>query len=248
MWFLPLLSTAWAAPSAAQLQAVWDDTEPARAQHGQLHARLNPRDFEHLADGDVVTRLKLEQGHESALGLQWLPAAPALVWLALDDVDHSSVSQGNIRISRLDATTLVRPVSYVHVDLPFPLHDRQWVADGTVNTALFSATQGTCWERNFLLGDPALAPAASPEALWVPRYESRWLLLAVGGGTLAVFQTSVDLGGVVPGDLATRLARLAMDDAMEDLAFDAAAQPGHYGPHHLSSGGPDGLAMPALVP
>ena len=65
-------------------------------------------------------------------------------------------------------------LTYMHMPLPWPVADRQWVTELTNNRALFDATGGQVWQRRWTLADAALALHPSPDAIWLEASEGAW--------------------------------------------------------------------------
>jgi hypothetical protein len=133
---------------------------------------------------------------------------------------------------------------YMHIPLPWPVADRQWVAEFANNASLFHASDGAIWQRRWTLADPSLAPHPDPDATWLPASEGQWTLILVGGGTLCLFTVRTDLGGSIPAAISDTLAMRTVKNGLERLVEHATTMPAHYRAAHEVTSAPDDAPIP----
>lgn len=235
MPFLPLgfaLSTS--ALAAPDLAGIWRAVSPAVAELSAVPVPFDPEDRESLAD--VTASVPIGQRYDTpsgsyATGAVWVDAPIESVWIVIQDAPHDPPSR--VTTTRLPAPAGVRRV-YMTLDLPYPLADRQWVADVTTNTRVHTATGGTVWQRQWTLADPALAPAPDPKAAWVGESKGAWTLVDTGNGTLVLFTVRTVLGGVIPASIAQGWAVGTLKSTMARVIERSRAIPEHYvGDHEV---------------
>lgn len=239
MWCL-LVSVASAADPRA-LQAAWERDAGAIGEHGVVPAfALDTADFEALATGEPIARRTDTADGAFASGAIFVEAPIEAVWVAIQDAPHEPPSA--VTFERLAQDGARRQV-YMRLDLPWPLADRQWVADLDANADLHAAAGGRVWQRHWTLADPALAPAPDPAALWVSTNRGGWTLIACDGGTLALFTVRTVLGGSIPAGIAQTWATRTLADGMTTMAARARAMPEHYCGDHEPVVMPDGKVL-----
>jgi hypothetical protein len=176
-----------------------------------------------------------------AVGAVWIDAPIEAVWVTIQDAPHDP--PGRITTRRLAAPAGLRRV-HMTLDLPFPLADRQWVAEVRTAPALTSATGGDVWQRRWDVGDPALATAPDDGAAWVEVNRGAWTLLRTDQGTLAVFSVRTVLGGLVPAPIAEAWAVGTLKRSLAQVAARAEGVQSHYVAGHEPVVGPDGRPIP----
>ena len=231
---LLLLGSAWAAPSADALAAGWAAWQSAlgTARYAPL---LEPRDFPRLAQGGIVRHRQHLDDADRVYGAVWTDAPREALWIAIIDDQHDTLV-GGLTERPLPASTATRKLLYQHIDLPWPVSDRQWVIEITNNRALWAATGGGLWERTWVLGDAQGAVDAGltlqGDAVWLPVNDGGWLLADVAGGTLLAYNVRSVVGGNIPDEASVRWAYSTLDDMLEHVIDRAAVVPAHYGPAH----------------
>jgi hypothetical protein len=234
-----IAAVALATPGSAALASAWT-TDEAQLR---LPVALVADDFDVLATGEPVAhRIDTDSG-AYAVGAMWIAASPASVWVTLQDTRHRPIMAG-ANSTWLPGETPTHRDVYMLLDLPWPVSDRQWVGDFRAATAAYDATSGRVWQRRWTVGDPALASAPDPDAIWVETNEGAWTLIAVDGGTLCVLSIRTVLGGAIPTDLAQSWAKGSMKSTMRTLGELAPGTAAHYAAGHVVIYDPDGVALP----
>jgi hypothetical protein len=242
MWSL-VVALAQAAPTAAAIQADWDAVAPAVAANGATPVHFSAADYAALAAGDTAVHRVDAAAGSFATGAIWVEAPISQAWIAIQDARDRPLGRDMIN-EWLPGETPARRQVYMRMPLPWPVADRQWVADFTQNKALFDATSGRVWQRRWTLGDPALAPHPDPDAIWTPANEGAWTLLTTSGGTLCILAIHTDVGGSLPTAISQGLAVSSLKSTLRTLATHAADMPGHYRGSHEIVHAPDGAPVP----
>src|SRR5688500_13286661 len=174
MWLVSA-AVALAAPDPAALAGAWRGAADDVAAHGAVPVALAQDDFAELARGAVVAHRADAPDGAYATGAVWLPVPVELAWVAVQDPAHRPIGRAAAE-ERLPSEPSRRRV-YLKLALPWPLADRQWVAELTNNRALYDASGGRIWQRRWQLADPSLAPAPDPDAVWVEENQGAWTLV-----------------------------------------------------------------------
>jgi hypothetical protein len=240
---LALGPTAAAAPELAELRAAWSRDAAAIAADGTVPLALEASDLEALSRGGTVSRRLDTADGAFALGAAWLEAPIAAAWIAAQDAKDRPLSTGMHHEWLAGGDALTRFV-YMVLPLPWPVTDRQWVAEFRVNRALYEATDGRVWQRGWTLADPSLAPHPDPDATWLTASTGAWTMLPAGDGTLAVFGVRTVLGGSIPPAISQTWAVSSLKGMLRGLAEKAAAVPEHYDAAHERVLRPDGVPLP----
>ena len=236
-------SAGAAEPTAEALRAAWDAHHAALVKLSPLPVDLPESAFPAMAAGEVVKARVDLPGVDRVIGAIWTPTDRDALWVAILDDQHFDLVEG-LREQQLPGTGALRKVLYQHLDLPFPLEDRQWVIDLRSDTALAQATGGAVWERAWTLADPALAPSPDPDAVWTGVNEGGFLLIEAAGGTIVVYHVRSEAGGTVPEDALTRYAMSTLDELLRGLVVRAGKVPPHYVSGHAPLYRPDGRPVP----
>ena len=232
-------STALAqVPSSDQLELVWDQHKTALTNFTDQPILLEPDDFTHMAKGQVAKRRIRQDGPDRVMGAAWSPLSREALWLAvLDDTHDTLVKILSERTLYYDSDG--RKFLYQHLDLPWPISDRQWVVEIWNNTKLTDATHNQIWERVWNLSDPKKMDQPDPEAIWAPMTDGAWLFIPAVEGTLVIYHVRSTVGGAIPDEVVTRWA-LATVDEMIVHALDRAKEiPAHYDAKHFAINGGD---------
>jgi hypothetical protein len=237
-----LVSSAALAAPPADLALRWEAHAAAVARLSEVPVPLGPDDLAELAQGQPVARRFDTAAGAYATGAVWIEAPIEAVWIAINDGPHDPPSR--VSLTRLPAQMPMRR-AYMLLDLPFPLADRQWVVDVRTNTALHAATGGAIWQRQWDLGDPALAPSPDPKAIWIDENRGSWTLLGTEQGTLVLFSVRSVMGGAVPASIAQSWAVSTLKSAMGKLAERSLSIPAHYTPEHERALTPSGEEIPS---
>lgn len=237
-----LLQVALAGPDPAALIADWAALGPALRSEGRMPPRLSEADLRRIAAGETVRRRVSGSGTDRAQGAMWSPLSKEALWIAILDDKHDTIVSG-LREEQLPGTTPNRKLLFQHIDLPWPLTDRQWVIDLSNNRALYQATEGRVWERTWTLADPTLATHPDPEGVWLPANDGAWFLASAGGGTLAVYQVHTLIGGIVPDEVATRWALSSLREMLDHVSRRATVLGPHYQGAHEVMVRPDGSGI-----
>ncbi len=239
-----LLGLAVAAPpSADALKQAWEAAEPALNRWSPLPITLPGDATSKLAAGEVVRSRVDLPGADRVIGAMWTPTDRDALWVAILDDQHFDLVSGLIE-EQLPGTGALRKLLYQHLDLPWPVEDRQWVIDLKSNTALATGTGGAVWERAWTLADNALAPHPDPAALWTTVNEGGFLLVDAAGGTLIIYHVRTEIGGSVPDEATSRWAWSTLEDLLRGLVKRAAGVPAHYVAGHAPFYRPDGRPVP----
>jgi hypothetical protein len=236
------LFVAQAAPTAEALQAAWQAVAGAVSAGARFPLTPRPSDLATVAAGGVARRRLADPQGDRAMGVGWSPYSQAALWVGIIDDQHFTLVKG-LREQQLPGTTLTRKLLFQHLDLPWPLSDRQWVIELRNNEPLWRSTGGAAWERYWTLADAALAIDPNPEGVWLPACEGAWLLVDTHPGTLVVYQARTEIGGIVSPDVATTWALTTVESLMKAALGRASAIPGHYGATHAPIAAPDGRAL-----
>lgn len=184
------------------------------------------------------------------LGVGLLPVSREEAWLSLTD-DHLSDDVSGLVEVAFQGRWSSPKLLYQRLDLPWPFNDRHWVIALTNNARLASVS--SVWERAWSLRGDALSgarartdAAAFDAAETVTVNEGSWLLLPVGGETLAVYQARASLGGAVPDGAVDTWTRSSMRGLFEGVTEHAAAVRKRYGPGCSPQPGADGAAIPCF--
>ena len=236
---LILCSTASAKgplPTADALANSWDGLQGSVVTTAVFPIELTRKDFELIARGKVAKRRIREDGPDRAMGAMWTPVSRDRVWISiLDDVHDTLVS--SLTEHRLGKSKEGNKLLYQHLDLPWPVQDRQWVIEITNNRTLAQTTNNQLWERSWDLAKPALMPNPNREAVWVPVTTGSWLLFPVEHGTFVVYHARSAIGGRIPDEAVTRWALATLDEMMIHIADRAATIDAHYTePHEIIHG------------
>lgn len=226
-----LLLLSLAALAAPPVLDVVEATSTHRAQRLSRSAPVIPTTaYERAAAGEVVSGVVFEEGQ--SVGKGWgvavweVPVEAA--WMALNDEMSYPT-----RCSSPDASLVVRgaPTAsgrllFERVDLPV-VGGRWWIVDTRHNAALYQSSGGLLWEQAWTdATDPANLGAArdlTRRASPVEWTEGAWLLIDLGGATLAEYHTWSDPGGALPAGAASRFAGGAVEDLLEEVGALAEA-------------------------
>lgn len=229
-----------AAAPPADLAQRWDDVADEIRDQSPVPVPLSAADIARLGEGAIPASRYDTPSGSYATGALWVDAPLDAVWVVLQDAPHDPPSR--VTLERLPAPAGLRRV-YMRLDLPFPLSDRQWVAEVRTNRGLYDATGGVVWQREWSLGDPASAPHADPSGVWVQESRGAWTLMEVEGGTLVLFSVRSKLGGALPESITNTFAVAEVRTAMAQLAHRASTLSGHYVSGHEVVLRPDGTAV-----
>jgi len=228
---------ASAAPS--DLAARWAKVEPAIRAHTAVPVPLSLDDVTTIQGGEVAaSRFDTDQG-AYATGAVWLDAPIEQVWLVLNDGPHEPPGRVTVRV--LESPPTVRRV-HMTLALPFPIADRQWVSDIVPNRALYDATGGVVWQRQWNLADPALA-TVEDGAVWLKENRGAWTLVDTGDGTLMLFTVRTVLGGLVPTSIANGWAIRSLRRTFQETGPRANQMPAHYTADHFVVRTPAGVEV-----
>ena len=230
-------------PTAESLVNSWNSVQESVDTKAVFPIELTRKDFEMIARGKVAKRRIREVGPDRAMGAMWTPVSRNRVWISiLDDVHDNLVS--SLTEHRLGKSKDGNKLLYQHLDLPWPVQDRQWVIEITNNQEIIQHSNNQLWERSWDLAEPHLMPNPDREAVWVPVTTGSWLLLPVENGTFVVYHARSAIGGRIPDEAVTRWALATLDEMMLHIAERAAKIDGHYTDIHEIIHGCDGKPIP----
>ena len=231
-----------ATPSIDELQQHWSEIAPHIAQTAVHPITLTQTDFVAVAKGKIAKRRIREPGPDRALGMMWTAIDRNQIWIAiLDDVHDKLVS--SLTEKRLGHSEAGHKLLYQHLNLPWPVQDRQWIVEIRNNVEIAKQTNGILWERSWDLANPSLADESDSEAVWVPTSNGSWLLMTLGGGTLVIYHTRSAIGGRIPDDVVTRWAMATLDEMMLHIAERSVDIPNHYRGNHEGLEGGDNIEI-----
>jgi hypothetical protein len=234
---------AMAAPSASALKTAFLRDAAARQRLGHLRLQLGEADWATLAGAGVVRQVVHRDGADMAVGAIWTAASQAAAWISTFDGWHRSLSGDATNTTKLPGCTDMRRLVHTHLDLPWPMSDRQWVVDNRPNTALWSATEGRVWERAWEVAPATLATAPVAGALWVDTNQGAWQFIEAEGGTLVLFGVRSSMGGVIPDSLTVQWSRQTLGEALRRLDDFATTMAAHYVGAHEVIWGPMGAPI-----
>lgn len=245
---------------------------PAEALDGALVAcagathplpTLTAAQRQELLDGRVVRILEKNPDPElpsKAIGIGLLRGDRAALWIGAQD-PHTQVDPGLIEFV-IEELGPDHALWYGWIDLPRPLHDRQWVVESDNHHALAQASGGRCWEHRWKAvpdGLPlararveagqgkGLTPAQLDEAVFTPINEGNWLMAPVDDRVLVVYQARSVVGGAVPDWVVAQLAMARLESVLRAVETRAATwAPEHYVTGHVPVPGGDGVVLPPL--
>jgi len=242
MWLL-LATAARAATTAGSLEAAWSADAPSIAKHGPIPIELSAEDYAELAVGESVAhRVDTETG-SFATGAVWVEAPVSAAWIAIQDSKDRPLGR-DLFHEVLPGETPGHRLTYMRMELSWPVSDRQWVAELAHNRALFDATGGRVWQRRWTLADPALAPHPTEDAIWLPASEGAWTLIGVDGGTLCLFAIRTEMGGAIPESISRSFAISTVKKGLGALVTNASDMPTHYRGDHEVVVTPDNVPIP----
>lgn len=177
------------------------------------------------------------------MGATWSPLSREAIWLAVLDDTHDTL------VKILSERTLYytedgRKVLYQHLDLPWPISDRQWVIEIWNNAKLTEATDNQIWERVWNLTDSSSMKHPDPEAIWAPMTDGAWLFIPALGGTLVIYHVRSTVGGAIPDEVVTRWALATIDEMIVHAVTRAEEIPTHYDAKHFSINGGNNQPVP----
>lgn len=244
---MPLLSllfaSALARPDADALVAAWSAAQPALSA-ARLRHQPTASDLRALAAQGSFKRVEATETGTRMLTGCWIDAPVLHTWLVFADNFHRTISEETARIQGLPGNTAFHRLNHVLLDLPWPLTDRQWVAEISGNAALWQRSGQSLAEFSWDIADAALAPSPDPDALWVPVNHGGWNLLGLEQGTLALFGARLELGGAVPDDVSARVGLTRIDETFTRVRALAADMPQHYSAGHSPLPDPAGQPLP----
>ena len=223
-------------PTADALETAWTSLEASVSSTAVFPIELTRKDFEQIARGKVAKRRIREEGPDRAMGAMWTPISRNRVWISiLDDVHDNLVS--SLTEHRLGRSEQGNKLLYQHLNLPWPVQDRQLVVEITNNQLITKHTDNRLWERSWDLAEPTLMPNPDPDAVWVPVATGSWLLFPLAEGTVVVYHARSAIGGRIPDEAVTRWALATLDEMMIHIADRAATIEEHYtGAHEIIHG------------
>jgi hypothetical protein len=236
---------------AATLQAAWSAIATAVATHAEFPpAPIPPDAFRAAATGEIDARIGAPPTRRvQAVGV--LPVERTLAWLSItsDRLDEHVAGLEEVPIrGRWAAEKLL----YQRIDLPWPFQDRHWVLQLRNNAALAAACGA--WERSWHPANDSMAEArtrtdtaAFDASLRVDDNLGGWILVPVGGQTLAVYQAHVSLGGSIPDGALASYVRSQVEETYRGVTENARDLADRYGPGCSVQPGGDGAPIPCRV-
>lgn len=237
------IADAVARPTEADLTAAWEAVRPSVEAKSAFPLAFEPGDFATLVGGDTIARRVFVGDDAFAFGAVLVPASLEATWVAIQDTPHWPPDA--LRIDWLNDSSLHRR-SYMYLDLPMILTDRQWVTEYAPNADLAVATGDRVWQRVWTTGDPSAAPAPDPDAMWVDN-QGTWTLIVVGDHTLALFSVHAALGGSIPEGISTRFTVSTLHSSMRTVVDRAGTMVTHYDAAHFEVQRPDGTVIAPLT-
>lgn len=224
-------------PSTEKLHEAWKKIEPTVRADATFPIALEQGDFSAIANGQIAKRRIRENGPDRAMGAMWAPIDRNHIWIAILDDGHDNLLS-SLTETRLENSEHGHKRLYQHLDLPWPVHNRQLVVEIQNNTDISNATEGFLWERSWDLAEPALMDKPDPSAVWIPLATGSWLLFPVENGTVVVYHVRSTIGGRIPDEVVTRWAMSTLDEMMQHIVDRAGNIHTHYtGNHEILLGG-----------
>ena len=242
-----MVAACLAAPPADELARRIEANSAALAAHGQHAITLDAKDLAEIAAGRVVRRRARVEGADQAIGAIWSDSPIDALWLSILDDTHFKLVKGLFE-EQLPGTAKGRKFLYQHVDMPWPIRNRQWVLDIDNNAALYKATSGKVWERTWTLADSALAKSPREDAIWVSLNEGGWQIYSWPDGVLLIYHVRASMDGWISDDLVTRYALSTLKDMLQEIDTRAGTMAAHYNAAHPRLVRPDGSQIPAMSP
>lgn len=216
-----------------------------------------------LAAGEVVRIVRHgdPEAPSTAIGIALLEGGQDALWIAAQD-PHAQVDP-SITEFVLEDFGAAHALWYGHLDLPWPLKDRQWVVESRNSKSLAASTADGCWEHSWKLvpdglprvrpfverGDAkGLAMEAIDDAVFTPVNEGSWLMAPLSDGRVLVsYQATSVVGGAIPDGLVLQLTMARLESVLRSLEDRAKTwAPGHYGAGHAPVPGGGGEPIPRL--
>ena len=251
MWLFALPAFA----SADDLRAALDRCS------GALHPlpALSAEQRGALAAGEVVRIVHHgdPEAPSTAVGIALLDGGRDGLWIAAQD-PHTQVDPSLVEfvVEDLGAD---HAVWYGHLDLPWPIKDRQWVVESRNTHRLATSTADGCWEHTWKLVPDGLSRVrpfvergtargitteALDEAVYTPVNEGSWLMAPLPDGRVLVsYQATSVVGGAIPDSLVLQLTMSRLESVLRSLEERAKTwSPTHYTAEH--AGVPGGAGAP----
>ena len=216
-----------------------------------------------LAAGEVVRIVRHgdPEAPSTAIGVALLSGGRDALWIAAQD-PHAQVDP-SITEFVLEDFGAAHALWYGHLDLPWPLKDRQWVVESRNSRPLAAASADGCWEHTWKLvpdglprvrpfverGDAkGLAMEAIDDAVFTPVNEGSWLMAPLSDGRVLVsYQATSVVGGAIPDGLVLQLTMSRLESVLRSLEDRARSwAPDHYVAGHSGVPGGGGAPIPRL--
>lgn len=166
------------------------------------------------------------------VGWQVVAAPRLLVWLSiLGGSDESSVRLNHAVLIQRTAGAYV---SYHHMDLPWPVKDRQWMLLCDKNLRVAEDSHDVIWEHRWSLLPrdealleaaytggliPGLTRQALDDSVYLTANRGAWILFDLGAsGTLVAASMDVDFSGHIPDALVRSFAKRQLRTFLESLS------------------------------
>ncbi len=237
-----------------------------------VHARdplphLSTKHFEDLMKGEVV-KIRRRQGRGGGGGEDsetnhrvtgyFLVDQPRLnVWLAALD-NHLTEGNDMLLDYKISGHGGAGGKWFMHVNLPWPITDREWVIDTFKGLKVAEASDGFIWEQGWDLADggekaarevvesgkvPGLKLKDHEDAIYVPVNYGGWVLATIDENrTLMAYHVTSDVGGYIPDSWIATFAMAQLDGLLRKVADHSATIPHHYDANHYVLH--DGLGQP----
>lgn len=248
---LALVGFAIPSPSAAQNAPLSDLVTGALSFHNEMSdhvlAELGRRQVEALIDGETVLvrrKARTDTGDELAWVYAYaLSTLPRLqLWLAATRPGFSDDDElSTVGVERHDDG---RTLTFMHLDTPWPLDDRWWLASVGMDVGLAEASGGRIWARRWRLAENGprhareLAARGSlgrftsedlEDGLALPTNEGAYLTFDLDGRhTLIVYASLIAAGGNVPESFFTDFASRTLRRNVERILEEAQSVRDHY--------------------
>jgi len=242
---LALAGAALANLSASELAQGLEELRPALDEHADARIRLSPEELAAVATpGGIARRWEKLDGADRVIGMTWTDVPRDQLWVAMQDDDNWEGVVTGLRTEILPDSSLQVRWLYEHVDLPWPVADRQWLIRVANNGPLMARSGDRVWERSWEPSPRRDAMTIDDDAVWVEVNDGGWQLIQVGGGTLILYHVRSVIGGNIPDNVATRYAYSTLDNMLEELVERAHAEPEHYRGDHPPIRRPTGGEIP----
>ena len=232
-------------PYFAQMLADWEYARPVIQEQSRYPFSFDRAQLSRLAKGEIVRQRHPVAGTERVIAAVWTPIDRELLWVAIQDEAHFAMVEGIVE-QVLPQSTSQSKLLYQHLDLPWPVADRQWVIDIRDNARLSAVSADRVWERAWDLSTQRGMALEDSNAVWAPVNQGGFALVSAAGGSIFVYHVRSSIGGNIPEAAAAQWSARAVGNVLEAVIDRSGKIAGHYTAGHLPVRRPDGTAIPLM--